>query len=114
MRSKLPYKWPGLRNSSPNPSRCRSCKSVILVGYYEGWAIYLDALDLDPRGEAEAWILGLPTYHAVPPHLYKRSVMTINDDWRPKQGFIFRTHRCGQVPSTYLRVRPVVSDQCDF
>lgn len=74
----------------------------------------LDRYELDPRGEAEAWILGLPTYHSVPPHLYKRSVMTINEAWNPVFGSIHRVHRCGQTPTTYLRVRPEQGDECPF
>lgn len=107
---KTPYRWPGLRSSSPTSVRhCLGCRALIAVGYYDGWHVNLDPQPLDPRGEAEAWILNQPTYHAVPPFLYRRTVATIEELWNPNFGQILREHVCFRTP-TYVKPPKVVSD----
>lgn len=112
---RLPYRWPGLRSSAPGaPVLCRSCRLLTIVGYHDGWAISLDVPALDARGEAEAWILALPTYHAVPPYLYRRTVASIEELWNPTFGAIYRTHKCGMPQPTYVRPPVVRSDEPGF
>jgi hypothetical protein len=115
VKKSKPYRWPGLRNSSPVQARCQGCGALIGVGCYEGWPLYLDPPALDLIGETEAWIRGQPTYLVCDPHIYRRSRLAIEAEYEPKLGSVQRTHSCGApAPVSIKPEPPAVSDECPF
>lgn len=111
---KLPYRWPGLRNSAPRMTTCSACRASVMVGYHRGWPIPFDTYPLSPYGEAEALIMGHMTYHSVGTFLYRRTVADINTTPAPQYGTIYRTHVCHAAPPTYLQPPVEDSDVCPF
>lgn len=80
--------------SYPRAGRCPICRRNVLCGYDGGLFQTYDFHLLSQRGEVEALVRGLRTYHAQHPHFTRRTVSLIQNYPVPRIGFIVRQHRC--------------------
>lgn len=80
----------------PRSARCPQCRRAVLAGHLYGIPSLYDPQHLSRKGEGEAIIRRLRTFHVNidGSHLSERTLTGIKRDPKPRWGHIIREHRC--------------------
>ena len=123
MPRRKPQKWQRHRNSHlateyPKIGKCSECGRTVLVGPVDGLTTKFDPYLLSQKGEAEALIRRLRTFHANHPMFTRRTVSAIKREPVPIIGSIIREHRCSTpepIPAALADPKRYdLPDECPF